>query len=265
MSYKYEADTHTHTIASGHAYNTIREMAEYAARLGLKVLAVTDHSRGIPREPSEKTRQVMDKLGWSYGIEGAPLPLYFSNFKVIERDIYGIHLLMGVETNVLNDGTVDLPLKTLKRVDLVIASIHSQCFLNEGIEENTRAVMGVMNNPWVDILGHPDDSNMPLDYEQIVNHAAETGTILEVNENSYRSNLRSNCEENTLTYLQLCKEKHVYAVIGSDAHFIDRVGVHDRAEAVMHKVDFPEELVLNSNAEKLREYLAFRKFRAAHN
>lgn len=259
MNYSYEADLHTHTLASGHAYNTIAEMAQQAHALGLKALAVTDHSLGIPRHPSEKVQALMDKKGYAYGIEGAPLPLYFTNFKVIDRDFYGTRLLMGVETNILNDGTVDLSRHVLSRVDIVLASIHGQCFENEGIEANTAAVLSVMENPWIDILAHPDDSKFPVDYEAVVKRAAQTGTALEMNENSYRSNLRENCEENALTYLQLCKENHVFISLGSDAHFLTRVGVHDRAEAVMHKVDFPEELVLNANADRLREYLAARK------
>ena len=238
MNYRYEADTHTHTIATGHAFNTISEMAQRAAALGLKAIAFTEHGPLIPAAPDD---------------------IYFGNYKIIDRNFYGIRMLMGVELNILNDGTVDLPVKTLKQQDIALASIHKQVYTNAGLEGNTKAVLKICENPFVDILGHPDDSRFPIDYEQIVNRAAQTGTVLEVNENSYRSDLRKNCEENTLMYLQLCKEKHVYVTIGSDAHFVDRVGVHDRAEAVMHKVDFPEELVLNSDAEKLIEYLAARK------
>lgn len=238
MNYRYEADTHTHTIASGHAYNTIMEMARAAADKGLKAIAITDHAPAVM---------------------GAPTEMYFSNYYIIGRELFGLRLLMGVELNILNDGTVDLPEWVLKRQDIALASIHVTTYKNVGIEENTKNVLKIMDNPYIDILAHPDDSKMPIDYEQIVSKCAENGMIMEVNEHSYRSHLRENCEENVKTYLQLCKEKHVYVTIGSDAHWIDRVGVHNLAEEVMHKVDFPEELVLNSNAEKLIEYLAARK------
>lgn len=243
----YEADTHTHTIASGHAYNTIMEMVQAAAAKGLKALAITDHTAGRP------------------GLEfpGAPNDIYFRNFRIIPREISGVRLLMGAEVNIFNDGTVDLSERALRCLDIVIASIHRQCFSNAGIEANTRAVLSVMENPAVDILGHPDDSGTPLDYEQIVAKAAETGTILELNENSYMElGLRKNCKENALKYLALCKQMRVPVAIGSDAHFIDRVGAHKANEAILEEAGFPMELVMNTSAGKLTAYLKERKERA---
>ena len=95
----YEVDTHTHTIASGHAYNTLMEMVQAAADKGLKALAVTDHTRGVP----------------GHEMFGAPAEVYFRNYHVIPRDINGVHLLMGAEVNILNGGTVDLSEKALRR------------------------------------------------------------------------------------------------------------------------------------------------------
>ena len=84
----YEADTHTHTIASGHAYNTIMEMVQAAVNKGLKALAITDHTRGVP----------------GHEMFGAPDDIYFRNFTVIPREISGVRLLMGAEVNILNGG-----------------------------------------------------------------------------------------------------------------------------------------------------------------
>lgn len=240
----YEADTHSHTLASGHAYNTIMEMAKAASDKGLKLLAITDHAPMIP---------------------GAPKPIYFSNYYVVDREISGVQIMMGVELNVLDyEGTLDLPEKILKRQDITIASFHIQCYQPGDIEQNTAAMLGAMSNPYVDIIGHPDDSAMPLDYERVVQKAAETGAIMEVNENSFRQKgLRQNCEENVLTYLAICKRKGVPVTMGSDAHYISRVGVHDYAESMLKKADFPEELVMNTSAEKLYTYLKERKARIA--
>ncbi len=235
----YEADTHTHTIASGHAYNTILEMVQAAADKGLKALALTDHTDGIP---------------------GAPTFMYFNNYKIIPRKQRGITLLMGAEVNIFNDGHIDLEERVLKRQDIVIASIHKQCFTNAGIDGNTEAVLKIVDNPFVDIIGHPDDDGMPLDYERIVKRAAETGTVLELNEYSYiQTGLRTGCKKNQLTYLALCKQYGVHVTIGSDAHFCDRVGAHAFAEETLAEAEFPEELVLNSSAEKLCAYLKARK------
>lgn len=242
----YEADTHTHTLASGHAYNTIMEMVQAAAAKGLKALAVTDHTRGIP----------------GHAMDGAPAEVYFKNTQVIPREICGIRLLMGAEVNILNGGSIDLGERALKCLDIVIASIHRQCYDDEGIEKNTAAMLKVIENPYVDILGHPDGSDWPLDYEQLVARAAKTGVIFELNENSYRDpSLRKNCKENQMTYLALCKKYGVPVSIGSDAHFMDVVGQHEHNEVILKEADFPMELVMNTSAEKLINYLKARKAR----
>ena len=242
----YEVDTHTHTIASGHAYNTLMEMVQTAAAKGLKALAVTDHTRGVP----------------GHLMDGAPAEVYFRNIHVIPRELCGIRLLMGAEVNILNGGTVDLSEKALRRQDIVIASIHRQCYDDEGIEKNTETMPKIVENPYVDILGHPDGSDWPLDYERIVRKAAETGTIFELNENSYRDpGLRKNCHENQLTYLALCKKYGVPVTIGSDAHFMDVVGQHEHNEKVLEEADFPMDLVMNTSAERLINYLKARKER----
>lgn len=242
----YEADTHTHTIASGHAYNTIMEMVRAAADKGLKALAITDHTKGVP----------------GHEMDGAPEEIYFRNFRVIPEEIFGVRLLMGAEVNILNGGSIDLSERALKRQDIVIASIHGQCYDNEGIEKNTEAVLRVLENPWVDILGHPDGSEWPLDYERVIAKAAQTGTIIELNENSYRDpHLRRNCRENQLTYLALCEKMGVPVTIGSDAHFMNVVGQHEHNEALLEEIGFPMELVMNTSAERLVTYLQNRKNR----
>ncbi|MBQ6503602.1 MAG: phosphatase [Flexilinea sp.] len=245
----YEADTHTHTLASGHAYNTIMEMVQSAAAKGLKALAITDHTRGIP----------------GHAMDGAPADVYFRNMHVIPRELCGIRVLMGAEVNILNGGSVDLSERALKGLDIAIASIHRQCYDDEGIEKNTAAMLKVIENPYVDILGHPDGSDWPLDYEQLVARAAQTGTIFELNENSYRDpGLRKNCKENQMTYLALCKKYGVPVAIGSDAHFMDVVGQHEHNEVTLKEADFPMELVMNTSAEKLINYLKTRKARFQH-
>lgn len=240
----YEADTHTHTIASGHAYNTLMEMVQAAADKGLKAIAITDHTPG---------RNNLE-------IPGAPYEIYFRNYKVIPREIKGVRVLMGAEVNIFNDGTIDMSRRALCYMDIVIASIHHQCYEDAGIEANTQAVLKAMSNPYVDILGHPDDSATPLDYERIVAKAAETGMAIEVNENSYRQpGLRKNCLENALCYLELCRQMQVPVAIGSDAHFMDLVGSHEYNEPILEKIGFPMDLVLNTSAEKLISWLKARK------
>ena len=150
---KYTIDTHTHTLVSGHAYNTIDEMAAYAAGIGVTHLAITDHA---PKMPG------------SAGI------LYFSNMKIIPREKCGVRIYMGCEANIMDyDGNIDLKEYGLKGCDVVIASLHIPCIKPGSIEQNTNALIKAMDNPYVNIIGHPDDSRYPVDYEKLVKAAKE--------------------------------------------------------------------------------------------
>ena len=85
----FELDVHTHTIASGHAYGTLTEMAKEAAVRGLKLLGITEHTHNMP---------------------GTCDDLYFVNLRVVPREMFGIRLMLGAELNIMDyEGTVDLP------------------------------------------------------------------------------------------------------------------------------------------------------------
>lgn len=185
---RVEIDTHTHTLASGHAYNTINEMAKTAADKGLKGLAITEHAPQMP---------------------GTCHLFYFQNLRVVPRKRYGIELLLGTELNIMNeDGEVDLPEETLKTLDIAIASMHTPCFKGERtVEKVTAAYEKVMEHRYVDIIGHPDDGRFPVDMERLVSQAKKTGTLLEVNNSSLRPDgFRENTRENCLRMLKECKK-----------------------------------------------------------
>lgn len=230
-------DTHSHTIASGHAYSTIREMAKAAAEKELSALAITEHAPAMPETCGN---------------------FYFSNLKVIPRTMYGVNLLFGVELNILDEeGNIDLPPSLLKSVDIAIASIHTPCFQEKrGIEENTRAYIRAMQNPYIDIIGHPDDSRFPIDYEQVVYAAKETRTLLEVNNSSLSpGSFREGAEENLKIMLSLCKKHRVPITTGSDAHVDIDVGNFTYSSKILASCDFPEELIVTTNLDKLRKFL----------
>lgn len=230
---EYTVDTHTHTIASGHAYNTILEMAKAAADKGIKILGITDHSKAMPEASGD---------------------FYFMNLKSMDREAYGVELLLGVELNIIDyNGKVDLPLRYIKEMDIVIASLHTPCIKPGTKEENTNALIKCCENPYIDIIGHPDDGNYDIDMEQLVLAAKRTGTLLELNNNSIV--FRMNARENDKKMLILCKEHNVPIVIGSDAHAVGKVGEKSNALELVEEVDFPEELIMNYYPDKLKEYL----------
>lgn len=236
MKYKALFDLHTHTIASGHAYCTIREMAKAAADKGLELLGITEHAPAMP---------------------GICHNFYFHNMKVVPREMYGIHLLMGAELNILDtEGHVDLEEKELKHMDITIASLHIPCMKPGTREENTEAYLNVMKNPYVTIIGHPDDGRYQVDYRALVQGAKEYGKILELNNHSLEpSCFRRDARENDLEMLKLCMEYQVPVVMDSDAHFDAAIGEFQMARGLLEEISFPEELVLNHSVEMLKKYV----------
>lgn len=238
---KIEIDTHSHTLASGHAYNTIREMAAAAAEKGLAGLAITEHAVQMP---------------------GTCHIYYFQNLRVVPRQMCGIELLMGTELNILNErGEVDLTQEILEELDIAIASLHPQCYKGERSREMvTRAYVNVMQNPYVDIIGHPDDGRFPVDMKTLVCEAKKTGTLLEVNNSSlspkgFRENAMDNCREMLLE----CRRQEAMVVLGTDSHVDADIANYQYAAQVLSDVNFPKELVANTSLVKLKSCLKRRK------
>mgnify|MGYP002626874906 CR=1 FL=1 len=231
------ADLHTHTIASGHAYGTIREMALSAAERKLSMLGITEHAPGIP---------------------GTVDPFYYCNLSVIPRELYGVKILFGSEINVLNDGTLSLPQKYIDMLDYAIVGIHTLCYENEGIDGNTDNLISCMKNDKVCFVSHPDDDHTPLDYERLVIAAKEYHVTLEVNNSSLmKPEKRLNCVENYRKMLGLCMKHRVPVIISSDAHDPSSVGNFGLAIDLIERFNFDTSLVLNTDVDKIEEFIGF--------
>lgn len=235
-------DMHTHTVASGHAYSTIQEMAAAAGACGLEFLGITEHAPKMP---------------------GTCQEIYFNNLKVVPRYLSGVRLLLGSELNLIADGSVDLPESILEVMDINIASMHWPFMPHISEEETTKAVIAAMENPYVNIIGHPDDGRYPLDYERVVKAAKETHTLLEVNNNSLNpAGFRPNARENDQKMLELCKLYEVPVILDSDAHFSAAVGQLPYALPLIEEVGFPEHLIANAHPELLWQCLRHKKNRS---
>ncbi len=228
-------DLHTHTISSGHAYSTLKENIEEARDKGLKVLGVSDHAISMP---------------------GTAHEYYFNNLKVIKDEIMGVRVLKGIEANIMDfEGRIDVQEELALELDYIIASMHPPCITPGTLEENTNALIKVMDNPYVKIIGHPDDSRFPLDYEKLVLAAKEKNMVFEMNNTSVSPrSFRRNARENQTTLLNLCKKHGVKIIMGSDAHIYYDVGEFSSCYELLKEIDFPKNLVLNFNLESL-EYI----------
>ena len=223
-----ELDVHTHTVASGHAYSSIREMAKEASKKGLKLLGITEHAQGIPGTCSD---------------------MYFKNLRVVPREMYGVELMLGAEINILDyDGKLSMEDNLIDKLDIRIAGIHNHCYTPGTIEQNTNAIIETIKNPKIDIISHPDDGSCPLNYDLVVQAAKKYNTLLEINNNSINPiNCRKNARANIIYMLKLCKKYNVQIILASDAHVDADVGRLNLVYEVLHEVDFPEELIINNS------------------
>ncbi|MHB1394190.1 MAG: PHP domain-containing protein [Clostridia bacterium] len=231
---KFLVDTHCHTISSGHAYSTISEIAETAVVKGLKLIAMTDHGPALP---------------------GGPHIFHIGNQRIIPDYIKGIRVLKGVEANIMDyQGGLDLPESYLKNLEIVIASFHDVCIASGSVEENTKALVEAMRNPYVDIIAHPGNPYYPIDIDRLIQCAYDTGTLIEINNSSFIGS-RKGSAENCRRIAAKAKEKGVKLVAGSDSHICYDVGKFNKVQEIFNEIAMPEELVINTDPQKLIDYL----------
>lgn len=232
---KLVADIHMHTIVSGHAYGTIREMVDAAKKQNLELIGISEHAPGIP---------------------GTVDPFYYNNLEIIPKTINDIEVIHGCEINVLNDGKLSLDQKYIDKLDYAIVGIHRQCYQDVGKEENTKNLIECMKNEKVCFVSHPDDDHTPLNYLKLVQAAKKYHVALEVNNSSLvKKEYRLNCYENYRTMLKLCQEYQVPIIVSSDAHDPSWVGQFSLAYTLLDELHFDDHLILNNDIKKLKNFI----------
>ncbi len=231
---KYVVDVHTHSIVSGHAYTTLLENVREAKSKGIKILGTTEHGPEMP---------------------GGPHLFYFGNIRVIPREIDGVTILRGCEANIMDfHGNIDIPDYIEEKLDFIIASLHDVCVKPGTVEENTRAILGAMDNPNIHIIGHSGNPVFPISQEAMVKKALEKDILIELNNSSLMGS-RKGSEENCENIALLCKEYGVKIIISSDAHTCFHIGVFDSVHKLLEKINMPQELIMNNDEFKLLNYL----------
>jgi putative hydrolase len=229
-----EADLHVHTLASGHAYSTLDEIAREAAGKGLRLVGMTDHGPALP---------------------GGPHSYHFAALRFVPESLHGVRILRGVEANILEGGRLDLADEILGSLDLVMAGFHEECgFDGRGAFANTRALLAVLEYSRVKVIAHPGNPAFPLDYEAVARRAAETGTALEINNSSFVLS-RKGSEGNCLAIARLCARFGTPVTLGSDAHIAQGVGEFAAALSVVQRAGIPWEQVVNRTRESTLAFL----------
>jgi DNA polymerase (family 10) len=192
-------DLHAHTKATD-GHDSLRDMALAAKKLGLEYLAITEHSR---------------HLTVAHGLDPLRLARQCEEIDRLNGELDGIVLLKGIEVDILEDGSLDLPDDVLAQLDLVIGAVHSQFHLSRA--RQTARILRAMDHPHFTMLAHPSgrliEKREPYDIDmlQIIRHAKTRGCFLELNAHPERLDLLD-------THCQMAKQEGVRISINSDAH-----------------------------------------------
>lgn len=192
-------DLHVHTRATD-GRNTLREMALAAQAQGFEYLAITEHSR---------------RLTVAHGLDPLRLARQCDEIDALNEQLTGITLLKGIEVDILEDGSLDLPDNVLARLDLVVGAVHSKFDLSRA--RQTERILRAMEHPCFTLLAHPTgrliEKREPYDVDmlRIIRQAKKRGCFLELNAHPERLDLLD-------TYCQMAKEEGVLISINSDAH-----------------------------------------------
>ncbi|MDR1095502.1 MAG: PHP domain-containing protein [Spirochaetaceae bacterium] len=234
---KIEVDTHTHSIASGHAYSTIDELARGARRRGLKGFVITEHGPAL---------------------QGYPHRYYFGNLRVLPEKMRGVFVFHGAELNIMDtEGTVDLDGTYVRPLHFVMAGLHEQCFESQSAETNTRTLIAAIENPLVDGISHPGNPVYPADFEAVVQAAVRAGKTLEINNSSFR--VRAGSDKSCREFAAACKKHGALITCGSDAHTAQDAGNFKTALAVIKEAGIDKDKIVNRTLASFLRFCAKRK------
>lgn len=233
-----KGDLHLHTKWSDGAH-TIKQMAEAAKKRGYKYIAITDHSQS---------------LKFAGGLIEERLREQIEEIRKLNQELDDFTVFTGIEVDIKSDGSLDFSDEILSKLDVVIAAIHSG-FKQES-KIITERLIGAMQNRFVSIIAHPTGrligyrESYQVDIDKIMDIAAKTGTILEINAYPERLDLND-------VYCRMAKDKGVQLAIETDAHSIDglefmNLGVDVARRGWLEEKDIVNTLPLDKLLKRLK-------------
>ena len=232
---KILVDTHSHTIASTHAYSTVHDYFDQAKLKGMQMFSLTDHGPEMPDSPH---------------------PWHFGNRHVLPRIIDNVACLRGIEANIMPpEGGLDIPEGMLPFLDFVIASFHEPVFQPTNKSEHSQALINTISAGKCQIIGHPGNPNYPIDGEQVILAAKDNNVLIEINNSSF-THSRSGSGDNCKRILELVDKLDWKVVFASDAHIAYHLGETSQCIKIAEQIGFPEQRIVNRNAATFLNFLA---------
>jgi DNA polymerase (family 10) len=231
-------DLHSHTVLSD-GRQDVEAMAAAARAKGYEYLAITDHSASH---------------GFGNHVDPDMLRAQIERVRALNEELDGFDLLIGTETNVLTDGKLDYDDELLAQLDWVVASVHTSFGMSE--EAMTDRMVAAIEHPLVDVIGHPTGRKIELrapyaiDIERVIEAAARTHTMLEINAAPDRRDLNE-------LHARAAAAAGVLIVVDSDAHSVRNLDLMRYGIATARRAWLTPEQVANTRPwaelQKLRK------------
>ncbi|MFZ3058176.1 MAG: DNA polymerase/3'-5' exonuclease PolX [Candidatus Methanoperedens sp.] len=226
-----KGDFHVHTDWS-EGSNTLVEMAKAAQKLGYEYIAITDHSKA---------------LGVAHGLSEERMLSQIEEIHKLNDTLSDFHVFTGIEVDIKADASLDFPDSILKQCDVVVAALHTG--QKQARREITGRLITAMENENVDIIAHPtgriigEREAYDVDIDAMLDAAANTGTVLEINAYPNRLDLS---DVNT----RKAKNRGVKIAIGTDAHNTGHLGLMEFGVDVARRGWLEKEDVMNTRSTK---------------
>jgi DNA polymerase (family 10) len=197
---------HSHTTYSD-GLHSLRDMVEYAKAKGFGYIGITDHSKSA---------------FYANGLQPERVYQQMEEIDQLNAEMNAFRIFKGIESDILNDGSLDYEDDLLGAFDFIIASVHSNLKMDEA--KATHRIITAVENPYTSMLGHPTGrlllsrEGYPLDHKKVIDACAANGVVIEINANPYRLDL-------DWTWIPYAIEKGVKLSINPDAH--SKGGMHD--------------------------------------
>src|SRR4030066_446220 len=234
-----KGDLHVHSKWSDGSHD-FEELIDEAKKRGYEYVAITDHSKGLAIARGLSAERLMEEK---------------KEIDAINKRLKGFRLIVGTAGDIRSSGEIDFPDEILKKMDIVVASIHSGFRQNR--EQLTKRLVSAMRNPYVSIIAHPtgrligERDPYDVDMNEVLKVAKETGTAIEINAYPLRLDLND-------IHAKMAKEMGIPIVISTDAHIISQLdymgyGVSIARRGWLEKKDILNTLSYSSLIKALRK------------
>jgi putative hydrolase len=233
-------DLHLHTVASGHAHNTILEYINRAKELKMKIIGISDHG------PGNDDTLVSE--------------VYFRTLSRLPKFVNGIRILKGIEADIIDlKGSIDISDSTIKdKLDYVMANMHPGAgYKNASKAKNTQALIRAVESGKINIITHPFwIKHFEIDIEKVSEAACVHNVLLEVDIHYIgKHQLNPDMTDSLTKMIKIVKKNKKKVIVGSDAHNIWEMADDSDLKKIQKKIGLSEEMIINNYPKELFKIL----------